>query len=262
MASSVRIVSCILASYLAFGAASVTTLAQGAIAPVAKAPDGADPDALYAQREDITKAKQAADLWEARSLVSKDYEALWKLSRIAYYLGTLGPKEEQQAELDRGINAGKQASDLEPNKPDGLFWWAANMGEMAQKVSMFSAKKYVDPMKGAFEKIIALQPGWQDGSAESALGQWYIQVPGNLFCCGGDKDKGITWLRKALTYNSESSNIRYSLAEVLSEDGKTRPEAIDLLHKVLAAPIDPDWAPEDKNFKVKAQMLLDKLNKK
>ncbi len=107
-----------------------------------------------------------------------------------------------------------------------------------------------------------MQPGWQEGSAESALGQWYIQVPGNIFCCGGDKDKGITWLRKALVYNPESSNIRYSLAEVLANDGKTRAEAKDLLQKVLAANIDPEWAPEDKNFKVKAQALLDKLNKK
>jgi hypothetical protein len=49
---------------------------------------------------------------------------------------------------------------------------------------------------------------------------------------------------------------------VLANDGKTRAEAKDLVQKVLAAPIDPDWAPEDKNFKVKAQALLDKLNKK
>ena len=255
-------VSCILASYLAFGAATVTTHAQGAIAPVPKAADGTSPDTLYAQREDVTKAKEAADIWQARSAGGKDFESLWKLSRAAYYLGTLGPKDEQQAELDRGITAGKQAADLAPGKPDGWFWWGANMGEMAQKVSMFSAKKYVDPMKQAFEKIIAMQPGWQEGSAESALGQWYIQVPGNMFCCGGDKDKGITWLRKALAYNPESSNIRYSLAEVLANDGKTRAEATDLLQKVLAAPIDPDWAPEDKNFKVKAQALLAKLTKK
>jgi hypothetical protein len=256
--------SCILAFYLAVPGVAGAVSPQGPVSqtPVAKTPDPwatADPDALYAGRADIVKAKQAAEIWARRSADGKNYEAAWKLARACYYLATQGPKNEQDYQLERGMAAGKQAAALEVNKPEGHFWYAANMGEKAQRVSSLSAHKYKDPIHDELQKVIALQPGWQDGSAESALGEWYLKVPG-LF--GGDHDKGLELLRKALTYSPESSQIRYSLAEALADESKTRPEAKDLLQKVLDAPIDPNWAAEDQNFKAKAKALLDKLNKK
>ncbi len=74
--------------------------------------------------------------------------------------------------------------------------------------------------------------------------------------------RGAALLRKALTYNPESSHVRFSLAEALGDDSKTRPEAKTLLQQLIDAPVDPDWAAEDQNFKQKARDLLDRLNKK
>jgi hypothetical protein len=254
------VVRCILVSSLVLGITPTRTHAQRALtpAPGARVNIAPDPDALYAQRQDIAKAKQAADIWQARSAGGKDYEASWKLARACYYLGTLGPAAEQQAQLDRGINAGKQAATLEPNKPEGHFWYAANMGERAQHMSFFTAGKYKAPIRTELERVIQIQAGWQGASAESALGEWYLKVPG---IAGGDNDKGIELLRKALSYDTTNKQVQYSLAEALADNSKTREEARTLLQQVIAAPIDPDWAPEDRNFKVKAQALLDKLTK-
>jgi hypothetical protein len=249
-------VSCILAFYLAPAAtlwAAPPALTQTAVAAAA------NPDELYAARLDIAKARQAADLWQQQSADGRNYEASWKLAKACYYLATQGPKKDQDSQLDRGIAAGKQAAALDANRPEGHFWYAANMGEKAQRVNFFSAGKYKTPIRTELERVIAIEPGWQGGSAESALGEWYLKVPG---IAGGDDTKGIELLRKALTYSAESSQIRYSLAEALSDDRKTRDEAIKLCQAVIAAPIDPEWAAEDQGFKVKARTLLDKLSNK
>jgi len=219
----------------------------------------ADPEALYSQRADIVKAKQAAEIWARRLATSKDYEAAWKLARACYYLGTIGPKEEQDYQLDRGVTAGQQAAVLDPKTPEGHFWYAANMGEKAQRGGLFTGLKFKSSIKTELETVIAIHAGWLEGSAESALGEWYLKVPG---FAGGDHDKGIALLRKALTYNPESSHARFSLAEALGDDSKTRAEAKALLQQVIAAPVDPDWSAEDLNFKQKSRDLLDKLNKK
>jgi hypothetical protein len=251
-----------LAFYLALTVSAWAAMPQTAAVPVTTTPDSwatADPDALYSQRTDIVKAKQAAEIWARRVAGGKDATAAWKLARACYYLGTVGPANEQDYQLDRGVTAGQQATTVDPKTPEGHFWYAANMGEKAQRGSMFTGLKYKGSIKTELESVIAIQPGWQDGSAESALGEWYLKVPG---FAGGDHDKGVALLRKALTYNPESSNVRYSLAEALGDDSKTRPEAKTLLQEVIDAPIDPAWVAEDQNFKQKSRVLLDKLNKK
>ena len=258
-ASSFRMVSCILAFYLAVGAglgAAPQTVSQ---TPVKTTPS---PDELYAGRVDLAKAKAAADIWQQRAADGRDYESLWKLSRASYYLGTLGPKGDQSAALERGITAGKQAAALQTDKPEGHFWYAANMGEKAQRSSKFTALGMKGDIKSELERVIAIQPGWQGGSGESALGEWYLKVPDTFMCCGGDHKKGIELLRKALTYDADSKQVKFSLAEALADDDKTRAEARSLLQQVITAPVDPEWVAEDQNFQAKAKVLLDKLSSK
>jgi tetratricopeptide (TPR) repeat protein len=260
-ASKWRIVSCMLTVYLltpGVAAASHTTLPQAAA--LAAAPT--DPDELYRRREDSWSAKRAIDIWSARASSGKDFEASWKLSRAYYWMGTTQPEAEQRSWLDKGTAAGKQAAGIEPNKPEGHFWWAANLGRIAESGKM-AGLKYKDEVKDELEKVIKMAPGWQSGSAESALGMWYVKVPNSFPCwCGGDDKKGIELLRQALTYGPHSIHVQYSLAEALADDKKTRPEAIALLQKAIAETSDPDFLPEDKQYKAKASDLLAKLTKK
>ena len=65
-------------------------------------------------------------------------------------------------------------------------------------------------------------------------------------------------LRRSLTYNPESSASHFFLAETLIYM-KRRDEARAELQKVIDGPLDPDWAPEDREFKEKVKGLLQKL---
>jgi tetratricopeptide (TPR) repeat protein len=154
--------------------------------------------------------------------------------------------------LEAGVEAGTKASVLQPNAPDGHFWLAANMGALAESFGLTQGLKYRGRIKDELLKVQSLDEAWQQGSADRALGWWYHRVPG-LF--GGSESKAEELLRKALTYNAKSTATLYFLAEVLTERGE-KDEARRTYHAVLDAPLDPDWIPEDKDFKAKAQARL------
>jgi tetratricopeptide (TPR) repeat protein len=212
-----------------------------------------DPDALYRDRSDPGRAQQAADIWAARLAANpRDFESAWKLARAQYWLGTQGPPSERRAALQRGTDAGRRASTIDASRPEGFFWMAANMGTLAELYGLRQGIKYRGAIKDALETVLRIDPAFQNGSADRALGRWYFKVPG-LF--GGSKKKSEEHLRRSLTYAPNSTASHYFLAEALFDMDRDA-EAREELQKVIAAPIDPDWAAEDRDFKQKAQQLL------
>jgi tetratricopeptide (TPR) repeat protein len=215
----------------------------------------ADPDALYRERADVAKAREAVAIWSARlARDPKDFDSAWKLARAAYWLGGHDDKSARRADLEKGVEAGRQASVLEPGRPEGYFWMAASMGQLAESFGMRQGLKYRGPIKEALEKVLKIDPAYQNGSADRALGRWYFKVPG-LF--GGSKKKSEEHLRKSLTYDTNSAASRFFLAETLFELDRDA-EAIAELQSVVDGPINPEWEPEDREFKAQAAARLKK----
>ena len=212
-----------------------------------------DPDALYAQRENIASARAAEQIWAGRVAGDpKDFQSAWKLAKARYWLGGHAPEAERKGALEAGMAAARAAIALAPGKPEGHFWLAANMGALAESFGLRQGLKYRSDIKRELETVLQIDPAFQQGSADRALGRWYNKVPG-LF--GGSDKKSEEHLRKALTYNPQSTATLYFLAETLLDEGK-KDESRATIDKVIAAPIDPQWAPEDRDFKEKARRLL------
>jgi tetratricopeptide (TPR) repeat protein len=238
-------IACILAFYIA---------ASGP--PPALLMPQADADALYAARENLPSARQAEAIWAARLAANaEDFEAAWKLARARYWIGGRAPAHERKPALEAGIEAGRAAVRTQPQRPEGYFWIAANMGALAESFGLRQGIRYRGEIKSMLLKVLELDPRFQQGSADRALGRWYFKVPG-LF--GGSKKKSEEHLRRSLTYGPDSTISHYFLAETLLELGR-RAEARDALQRVLDVPIDPEWGPEDREFKEKARGLLAKL---
>jgi tetratricopeptide (TPR) repeat protein len=233
-ASSFLITSCIVLFYIS---------AAGAQAP----------DALYADRANLASARRAADLWaSALAADARNFDAAWKLARADYWLGGHAADAERRAFLEQGIEAGQKAAAAQPNRPEGHFWMAANMGALAESFGTRQGLKYRKPIRDELETVLRLDPGFQQGSADRGLGRWYFKVP-RLF--GGSHKESEAHLRASLKYSPQSTASLYFLAELLLDDGR-KDEARAELQKVLDAPIDPNWAPEDREFKQKASRLL------
>jgi tetratricopeptide (TPR) repeat protein len=255
-------IACICTFYIAL-AASLPVAAVGTIrstdasVPTQEAAQaGTDPDALYAAREQPASADAAARIWAERlAREPANFEAAWKLARARYWLGGHASEQARKDFLEAGIAAGRAAIAIAPAKPEGHFWVAANMGALAESFGLRQGLKYRGEIKKELETVLRLDPAFQNGSADRALGRWYFKVPG-LF--GGSNSESEAHLRKSLTYDPNSTASLYFLAETLI-DLKHKDAARSILQTLLAAPVNPDWAPEDREFKQKAQQLLQTL---
>jgi tetratricopeptide (TPR) repeat protein len=238
---------------------TVSMLAACGVFPAPARAQADDPDALYADRGNLASARRAADLWDAALRRDPaDVDAAWKLARACYWLGRHVPDDEVRAQFERGIAAARLVEAHAPNRPEGPFWRAANMAGLAETQGLRAGLKYRTPIREALEKVLAMDPAFQQGSADRALGRWYYKVPG-LF--GGDMRKSEAHLRNALTYNPDSIISLLFLAETLVELDR-RADARAALQKALDTPPDPEWLPEDARFKVQARDLLARLSRR
>ncbi|OFW19504.1 MAG: hypothetical protein A3H97_24655 [Acidobacteria bacterium RIFCSPLOWO2_02_FULL_65_29] len=214
------------------------------------------PDQLYADRANLASARRAADAWAAELTGNPTaFDAAWKLARADYWLGGHARENERRTFLEAGIEAGRKAAALQPSRPEGHFWIAANMGALAESFGLRAGLRYRKPIREELETVLKIDPAFMHGSADRALGRWYFKVPG-LF--GGSDKKAEAHLRASLTYNDRSTISRFFLAEVLLDTGR-KEEARAEIQRVIDAPLDPDWAPEDLEYKAKARALLARL---
>ena len=215
----------------------------------------AEADNLYAQREDLTKARSAVTLFrQARTADYGNFEAAWKLARADYYLGSHAEDEEADNAFREGIEAGKIAIQLQPSKPEGHFWLGANYGGSAER-STLAGLSSVEDIRQEMEAVIKIDETFQNGSAYMGLGQLYLQAPKVL---GGDTNKAIDYLLKAKKIGPNNTITRLHLAEAYHEakrDGEARKE----IDELLAMTPNPDYLPEHKDAVEKAKKLLEKM---
>jgi hypothetical protein len=184
-----------------------------------------------------------------------NFDAAWKLARVSYWLGGHGGDAERRKDLERGIDAARKATALQPNRPEGHFWVAANMGALAESFGVRQGLKYRKPIKEELETVLRLEPGFMEGSADRALGRWYFKVP-RLF--GGDRTLSETHLRRSLTYKPDSTVSHFFLGELFVDEKRTA-EARAEFQKVVDAPLSREFAPEDQEYKDKAKKILPTL---
>jgi hypothetical protein len=213
-------------------------------------------DALYADRANLASATAASTLWsEAVKRDPRDFDAAWKLSRVSYWLGGHAPEQDRRRHLESGMQAARAAIALEPQRPEGHFWLAANMGTLAESFGLRNGLRYRGPVKDELETVLKIDPAFMNGSADRVLGRWYFRVP-RLF--GGSNKRAEEHLRASLKYDENSTISRFFLAEVLIDEDR-RQEARAELQKIIDAPLSEEWAPEDKEYKARATALLGRL---
>ncbi len=215
----------------------------------------AQADQLYKQREELARVREGlAKLRGARAADPNNYETAWRLAKFNYYLGdnTTDAGERDKA-FDDGVEAGRAAIKLQPEKPEGHFWLGANLGGQA-KLSMLSGLADTDEIRQEMETVLKLDEGYLSGSAYMALGQVYLESPKMM---GGDPKKAVEYMEKGLKFGEANALLRLRLAEAyLALDRKA--DARKQLDTILNMTPDTDYEPEHKKAVAEARKLLDK----
>jgi hypothetical protein len=158
-------------------------------------------DALYARREEPARARRAAEiLAEAARRNPSDFEAAWRLARVRCWNGDHAPEGERRRQYELGVEAAKLAVAARPNRPEGHFWLGTNLGGLAD-LGVIAGIRYRHAVRQEFEMTARLDPGFEAGSAFTALRDWYLRVPRLL---GGDTTKAEELLRRVLTHDPDS----------------------------------------------------------
>jgi tetratricopeptide (TPR) repeat protein len=216
----------------------------------------AEADALYLQRKDLTKVRSGiAVLRQARITDEGNYESAWKLAKFDYYLGSHATdNREREAAFREGIDAGRIAVRLQAEKADGHFWLGANYGGSAE-ISMLTALAVFQDIRGEMERVIAIDPNYEVGSAYMVLGRLYLEIPRIL---GGDKEKAIQYLERGLRVGSGNGLLHLRLAEAYHATGRDR-DARKQIDFILTMTPGSDYLPEHEETVAGAKELEKKL---
>jgi tetratricopeptide (TPR) repeat protein len=215
-------------------------------------------DTLYDQRADMAKARVAvAALRQAQVADYGNYEVAWKLARAAFFVGDHTKDADESDDMFRqGIEAGRVAVKLQPDKPEGHFWLGANYGGDASRSTLASLTSVQD-IRNEMEAVIKIDESFQGGSAYLGLGRLYLQAPRVL---GGDTTKAIQYLEKGVRLGPNNSLMRYHLAAAYEAAGRNA-EARKQVEEVMAITPDPKYATEHNDAVTKAKKLLEKLDR-
>jgi tetratricopeptide (TPR) repeat protein len=218
----------------------------------------AEAEPLYEAREDMNKARTAVTtLRQAHAADYGNYEAAWKLSRAAFYVGDRTDNDAERDDMFReGTDAGKAAVQLQPEKPDGHFWLGANYGGTAAHSTLANLSSFQD-IRGEMEKVLKLDESYQGYSAYLGLGRLYLQAPKVL---GGDANKAVEYLEKGVKHNPNNTVMRYHLAEAYEATNRGA-DAKKQIEAVISATPDPKYMAEHKQAVENAKKLLEKVNR-
>jgi tetratricopeptide (TPR) repeat protein len=210
-------------------------------------------ESLFAERRDIEKLRTAYEVMSyLRDPAERSYEVEWKFARMAYFLGKQAPNDPQsESILERGKQAGAIASRIEPKRPEGHFWFAANLGELGKRSPVTVGVKVVDDIREAMNTVISIQPNYEGASAYDALAQ--VEMATRIF--DGKAEKAVEHLEKGIAVDPNNPNLRVNLAEAYFAV-KRDTDARKQIDELMKLPVDPDYQLEHEAAIAKARKLL------
>lgn len=211
-------------------------------------------DELFAGNKEIEALRSAVNLLAAvRDPEKRSYDVEWRFAKMSFFLGQrLETGSEKTPVYEKGRDAGLIASRVEPDRPEGHFWYGANLGELAKLSPVTVGIRSVDDIREAMKRVIELQPDYQGASAFEALAQLEMRT---RTIGGGTAERAVELLEKALEYEKENVRILVNLAEAylaVRKDAQARVQ----LEKVLKMQPHPEYVFEHQEAVERARELL------
>jgi hypothetical protein len=147
-----------------------------------------------------------------------DFDVLWRMSRLAYYVGffVLAPesRKDERADIFKlGVETGDRARKLQPGRVEGHYWYAISQGGLGIAKGIMASLSAAEPMRDALDEAVKLDAKYHFAGPLRVRGRLYFKLPGG-FLSFGDNKKAYADLKKAVEYGPECKLNYIYLAEV------------------------------------------------
>lgn len=216
-------------------------------------------DALYAKRYDRANVLAAVTLLgQELETRTADYELLWRLARLEWFLGDRAEGKERLRRFEQGKTYAERAVKAKEDGIEGHYWLASLIGCVGQEKGILNSLFMVGPMKRELDRCLEIDPKF--GDAHDVLAQLLWKVPGRPLSIG-DKKKAQEEARLATLYAPEAVEhwLHYGQIAAANKDYRTARAA---LQKALALPDDPEDPQGSRRDKAAAQKELEKMEGK
>jgi len=214
-----------------------------------------DGRALFAaQPRTLLRATAAAQqLAEAAAILPNDYAVQWAAAEAWEFVADNESRHaERIAAAKRGITLARLARELQPDRVEGHYWYALNIGLLADADRAYGLKAVAE-MERALRQAMELDERYDYAGPVRVLGVLLLRAPAPPVSIGSSR-KGLRLLQHAAElYPDYPENMLY-LAEAF-RNNKRNAEARELLQKVIHAPLWPDRQFESVGWKTAAQGL-------
>jgi len=170
-------------------------------------------------------------------------------------------KDEKKKIFNEGKALGEKYIEKYPNSAEFRYWYLVNLGSWAQVYGILTAARegVSDLMKTHSEKIIELDPEYQNGGGYFMLGAVHFKSPYIPFLLSWpDNDDAIKYLQLSVDTGNAEMNQKNFLAQALSKDGRDK-KARALLEEVLNTEPSTATLVEDLDDIEEARQLLEDL---
>lgn len=212
-------------------------------------------DALYLQRENISKIKESIKLLQKSE---NDYETLWRLSRAHFFLGQESKEPYQKWKQHRlGVEAGKEIIRLKhERRVEFYFWLGVNWALLAPLEPKLKAFFNVRGARHCLKAAIKRDKTYHAAGPLRVLARLESKLP---FILSGGKRRARKHYLEAIEIAPTNTVTRIYFAELLIEIGK-KEEARRQLETILETELDGVWDFEIKRDKRLARELLGIVN--
>ncbi len=186
-------------------------------------PTEADLDKLWAARQPIQGQKQIIKFIKVQENIPDNFEVSWRVARLVYFVGHFGygkenfTKKEKLLVFKYGSDAANIARKSKPDRVEGHYWYATNLGSYGMVKGIFSALKYADEARDALIKAVELEPSYHWAGPYRTLGRFYQAAPRVISF--GSKKKASECFQKALEISPDFRLNIMNLAVFTKEQG-------------------------------------------
>ena len=190
-------------------------------------------------------------------------DAALYLLKSYYYKAEFATQKEDHKKIifNMGKDLGEKYIAKYPDSPAFRYWYLVNLGSWAEVYGILTAARegVADIMKTHSEKIIVLDPKYQDGGGYFMLGAVHYKSPYIPFLLSWpDNDEAIKYLQLALETGKKTLNQKVYLAKALKKD-KQPLKAKKLLMEVVNTEPDPMNLVEELDYINDSYQLLEKF---